>query len=350
MPNAVFMQPLLDALPVGVVLIDESSQVVFFNKYEETLAGRNRTQVVGRDFFEEVAPCTKVVDLGFEFRDQLMEGTLSRKLMFRFPRPYLDRARDVQLTLEPLDVLDRRYGLLMVEDVSHVRSVERTKDFLVRMLAHDMNNPLTTITGTLDLIALDRESNGLVNEARLAATSLRDMVLNLFDITRLEGADVPSEVAPCDLTTLLQAALAAARTNAPPGVRLTLDVPDTLLAEIDEQLVRRAVDNLLTNALHASPPAGSVALRAWIEGERALVEVQDEGPGVAEALRNSLFEPFVTSGGAGHRGLGLAFVDLVAREHGGTITFDCPPEGGSVFSLALPVEPPQRDEPNDGER
>ena len=288
----------------------------------------------------------KVANLGFEYREQLLAGALSRKLMFRFPRPFIDRPRDVQLTLESFATEGQPYGVLLVEDVGAVRSVERTKDFLVRLLAHDMNSPLTTIMGMFDLLQVPPESEKLLTSSQLAVEKLRDLIADLFDITRLEGVDVPSRIMPHNLVPLLRTATETSLVLAGvQGVRVVLDAPDTLPAPVDEHLVRRAVDNLLDNAIRLSPEGGQVTVQAGLEGEQVVISVEDQGPGIPENLRSTLFQSWVKSDSGGgdlaHHGLGLALVDLVAREHGGTISVRCPPSGGSVFTLHLPLVIPK---------
>jgi len=342
----------LDALPVGVVLLDKNANVVFYNRAEEQLAGRRRENVIGRPFFERVAPCTNVVGLGQDFGTELKNGTLDRDLSFRFPVPYVaNKARDVRLRLEALDIQGEPYGLLMVQDVSAIRAVERTKDYLVRMMAHDMNSPLTVISCALDLADDEHEPNGdddaaLWTSARAASQRLGDMVGNLFDITRLQSVDVPSRIIRRDIVPVLRASvemtkgLARAR-----AVDVQLDCAPTLSLDCDVDLVRRAIDNLLDNAIRYSPSRGRVSLRAAPQGKFIVFEIEDDGPGIPEHVQQVLFQAFTRGdlgdGEKSHHGLGLAFVDLVAREHGGTVAVECPSRGGSIFTLRLPIDRPR---------
>ncbi|MCK5940690.1 MAG: PAS domain-containing protein, partial [Planctomycetes bacterium] len=315
------MNTVFDALPVGIVVLDEAARVVLYNQAEEQLAGRRRQDIVGRPFFEEVAPCTNVADLGQNYRQRVADGALDTRLDFRFPRPFLDKPRDVQLVLQGFRVDGRPHGLLVVQDVSAIRSIEHTKDGLVRMLAHDMNNPLTVVMGTLDLLdtagpgADDRD---LRASARHASQRLRDMVTNLFEVTRLHTADVPSHFVRCDVTRLLSGSVELARGLAGPRkVVIRFDAPPGLTIECDADLVRRAVDNLLDNAIRCSPAGGQVLVHVARDGDHVAIRIEDEGPGVPEELRRSLFQAFARGATPGesdhHHGLGLAFVDLVAR-------------------------------------
>ncbi len=339
------LQRLFDVMPLGVVVMDDESRVVFYNRYEETLAGRRRENVVGKHFFEEVAPCTVVAGLGAHYRKRFGTDSLSRKLLFRFPRPHIPQPRDVRLSLSPLHADGRDLAVLFVEDVSAIRAVERTKDFLIRALAHDMHNPLTAARWTVE--ELQTQTTEEPSEAAIATVStslerLHKMVLDLFDITRLQTRTAPVDFALTDVGRVAHEVLesegVAARSA---GVELDISAEATSPAEIDAELVRRALGNLLDNALRFTPRGGKIVVRVYREDAFVVCEVQDQGPGVPEALRATIFEQFVRGGDSldpsTHRGLGLAFVDLVAREHGGTVHVDCPPDGGSVFSLCLPV-------------
>lgn len=352
MDNGDLLSSVFDSLPMGVVLLDEDATVVLYNRAEERMAGRTRQQVIGRNFFDDVAPCTNIVGLGTNYGEQVADGTLHKVLNFRFPRPFVEEPRDVRLRLDSLHIQGRPYGLLVVEDVSATRAVERTKDYLVRMLAHDMNSPLSIVTLAFDLLGdevEDAEEEELWASARYAARRLRDMVVNLFDITRLQTSGVPSRITSQDVVPTLSESVTLARGLADPkAVELNLVSPPSLSLDCDAELLRRALDNLLDNAIRYSPPKRRVTLRAEIEGDQAWFRVEDEGPGIPPDVQQLLFKAFVRGDSKEdahleHHGLGLAFVDLVAREHGGAVGVDCPSRGGSVFTLRLPLKTPHLD-------
>jgi signal transduction histidine kinase len=120
--------------------------------------------------------------------------------------------------------------------------------------------------------------------------------------------------------------------------------PPSLLMDCDAELLRRAIDNLLDNAIRYSPPEARVTLRAATEGAQLVLQVEDDGPGISPEVREALFHVFTRGDSLeddlGHHGLGLAFVDLVARQHSGSVSVECPSHGGSVFTLRLPLKTP----------
>jgi signal transduction histidine kinase len=120
------------------------------------------------------------------------------------------------------------------------------------------------------------------------------------------------------------------------GVRLSLDAAEDAVLKVDPSLVRRAVLNLVRNAIQASPEGGEVRLRAWRESSKVLLAVEDNGPGVPEEVRQRIFEPFFTTKEKGS-GLGLALVAKTARVHGGEVRIERAASGGARFVLVLPA-------------
>ena len=119
------------------------------------------------------------------------------------------------------------------------------------------------------------------------------------------------------------------------NVRATIDCPANLHAQADGEMLRRALLNLVLNALDALPSGGEIVLTAVRSAEGLEIEVADSGPGVPQPLLDRLFEPFFTTKPCG-TGLGLAIVERIAAAHGGRITVANCPEGGAAFTLHLP--------------
>jgi signal transduction histidine kinase len=122
------------------------------------------------------------------------------------------------------------------------------------------------------------------------------------------------------------------------NIRTHLDCPPQLRASVDPEMIRRAILNLLLNALDALPGGGDLVVTVCATTAGIEIEIADSGPGVPALLTDRLFEPFFTTKGGG-TGLGLAIVERIAAAHGGRATVANCPEGGAAFTLILPQQP-----------
>jgi signal transduction histidine kinase len=118
-----------------------------------------------------------------------------------------------------------------------------------------------------------------------------------------------------------------------------VQVPAGLTTRGDRLQLRRALLNLVRNALAAAGPDGRVVLAAGPADGGVRCEVRDSGPGVPPELRQRVFDPFFTTREKG-TGLGLAFVREILRDHGSAVAVDQAPEGGARFHFLLPGAPP----------
>ena len=211
---------------------------------------------------------------------------------------------------------------------------------LTSMVAHEVRNPLQSI-------AL------LAGFARTEADpALRAEVIGQIEaeINVLEGvvkkflrSSGPVQIvrSPTDMVVVLNQAVRIAE---PPAqqrrVSLFVQAPGRLHAEVDGSLIRRAIENLLLNAIEyaGQEPPGQVAVTLDARGGRLRLIVEDDGPGVPSELQSRIFEPYF-SNSPGGTGLGLALCRQVMVAHGGGIQVERSPLGGARFTASLPLQP-----------
>ncbi len=211
---------------------------------------------------------------------------------------------------------------------------ERLRAFreVARRVAHEMKNPLTPIRFAVAQLTRSArpEQKESLEVLQAESTRLEQLAAEFTEMGRLpEGP-----AADVDLGELLAE---LARTAVPPTVHpvLSLDPTTPRIAGHYEPL-RRAVSNLLRNAVEASGGTGEVELRCAPLGQNgAELRVIDHGPGVPPAIRERLFQPYVT-GKDGGTGLGLALVQQTVEAHGGRIWYEETAGGGATFVLTLP--------------
>jgi signal transduction histidine kinase len=119
------------------------------------------------------------------------------------------------------------------------------------------------------------------------------------------------------------------------GIATSLDCPPTATVEADRDMLRRAVLNLVLNALDVMPDGGRLDITVWPSAAGVEIEVADSGPGIDDSIRERLFEPFFTTKSNG-TGLGLAIVDRIAEAHGGRVVVANCADGGAAFTLCIP--------------
>lgn len=209
---------------------------------------------------------------------------------------------------------------------------------LAASVAHDMNNLLqTALAGAEELkdaAGLDPAGRASVDRTNRALDGLTTLARRLVSVGR-ERRD--GRIERLDLTPWLDDAVEFARSHPKVrAVRLTTRIDAPLLAHVNEDLLQRALLNLIINAADAVGSGGRIDVRGRRDGANIVLEVHDDGPGVPEQNRESVFEPFFTTKPDG-TGLGLLSVAACAREHGGTAEVSVSDLGGAAFRMTLPV-------------
>jgi signal transduction histidine kinase len=219
------------------------------------------------------------------------------------------------------------------------------KDDLVTLMVHDLRNPLTGVLGLLQVMEAEAPnaiSRADATAAREGAEKLREALDDMLQVRQLEEGRLELQRRPESLESLTAEA-AASLEGAARMRRLDLlrKVDPGLMVDGDRRLLRRAIENLVSNAVKFSPSGNVVQINAERAGSLVEISVADRGGGVPNVARAGLFEKFggVYTRRASDRrgyGLGLYFVRLVAEAHGGRISAADAPEGGTVMTMTLP--------------
>ncbi len=232
---------------------------------------------------------------------------------------------------------------LLWEAIEQLRQVQALKDDLFSLIVHDLRTPLTSIKAVVDLMAEGHTSKELLANGKRSAAYMQTLLSDVLDIRLLEEGELPLEPSSIDPTEFVSSIVELIEQHARERkvvLRSVVDHAGMMLA--DRKLLRRAVENLLMNALKYSPAGSEVELRIGTCSDGTYLEVLDRGPGVPVALRGNLFKKFGSvekvqgSPRRGH-GLGLHFVALIARSHGGDVNVSDREEGGSVFRIVIPM-------------
>jgi heavy metal sensor kinase len=230
--------------------------------------------------------------------------------------------------------------------------LESSFDQLRRFTAdasHELRTPLAVVRGIGEAAVAERRSPAEYEEAIGSMLEEIDRMTNLVDtLLRLSHGDAGTiRLArdPLDLGQLARdvgaslAILAEERNQ-----KLTFEITDGVIVPVDRLVLREALTNVLDNAVKYGPPGSTVTIRVRRAGDQALVAIADEGPGIPAEHRERIFHRFFRVDEArtrdrGGSGLGLAIAKWAIDVHGGTISVDQRPGGGSEFRILLPIIP-----------
>ena len=213
------------------------------------------------------------------------------------------------------------------------RMQERIRRFLAQrteMLAgvsHDLRTPLTRLRLALAMLPPSPELRQDIADMTADVEEMERMVSGYLSFARGEGTEQAEAV---DLSSVLEDVAAGARRS---GAVVDLAVPAGLTLPLRADAIRRAITNLVDNARRH---AERVTVAAVPQGRTVMVTVDDDGPGIPEARRESVFRPF-ESGSSGGTGLGLTIARDIVRAHGGDIVLEDSPLGGLRARIRLPV-------------
>jgi two-component system sensor histidine kinase KdpD len=230
------------------------------------------------------------------------------------------------------------------EAAQQLRQLDAMKNTFLEAVSHDLRTPLTSILGsalTLEQSQLSlppEDALDLVHRIAANARKLERLLGDLLDLDRLQRGIVTPQRRPTDIAELV--ARVVAEVENPEERTIDVEVP-RLDVPIDGPKVERIVENLIANALRHTPTGAHI--RVWAKPERGGVTlaVDDAGPGVPEAARESIFEPFEQSAGPDTEhspgvGIGLSLVRRFAELHGGRAWVEPREGGGSSFRVFLP--------------
>ena len=235
-------------------------------------------------------------------------------------------------------------------------SEQRLRRF-VADASHELRTPLAAVRAYAELFDrgarerpddLERAMTGIQRESRRMGLLVDDLLL----LARLDQGR-PLERKPVELGASRADAVEAARTL-DPGREIELDAPQPVEVEGDRERLRQVLDNLLANVRAHTPAGSAAAVRVLAEGEQAVIEVADTGPGLSEAQLEHAFERFYRgdasrSRDAGGAGLGLAITAAIAESHGGTAAVvNEGRDGGSGLTVrvTIPLAPVPTDLPS----
>jgi two-component system CheB/CheR fusion protein len=328
-----------------VATTNVKGEITFVNEKFIEISKYSRDELLGRDH--------RIINSGYHSKDYVRDlwHTIASGRIWR--GELRNRAKDgsiywVDTTIVPfLDERQRPYQYMAIRyDITNRKQSEeqlREQAALARLgemaaiVAHEVKNPLAAIKGALQIIG-GRMPDGnrdraIIGEVVARVDSLNDIVQDLLIFARPREP----QLAAVALADLLQATATLLRRD-PNCAQLAIELSgDNPIVQADAEQLRTVFLNLLLNAAQASGASGRVRIQVAADDLSATVAIADNGPGIPQEIRAKIFEPFFTTKHRG-TGLGLPTARRVVERHRGTVTVDCPPAGGTVVTVTLPMQ------------
>jgi photoactive yellow protein len=346
----------LDLLPYGIIVVDEDGVILYYNAREEEIANRRREEVLGKNFFSEVAPCAQVREFYGRFKETMERAGLVADFHFHFPFP--ERPREVEITLTSFQKDDLNLCLISVSDVTekdvlreHLVRGARLREVgeVAAGVAHNFNNLLTVIRGNAELLLMhlteDAYARGRVEKILKASDDGEQMIGRIRESAR-HYPEAPAAMTIVQLNELVKDSIAftedyakASQDERGAHVRfktvLANDLPPVLASASE---LREVFVNLLRNAVDAIEGDGQITARTHAPDEHGVVvEIKDTGAGMSREVQEKIFRPLFTTKGERGTGLGLATCYAILRRHGGDIEVKSAPGKGTNFIVRLPA-------------
>ena len=262
----------------------------------------------------------------------------------------------ISITISAMTSQIKDQGRILVEREKLLMDAEKEKmrANLLRSMSHDIRTPLTGIVGATDVLLerwdklTDQQRHSLLQSVNDDANWLMRVTENLLSITRMDGDGARVRKTPEAMEEVVESAVAKFRRYYD-GMQVAVHLPDELLmVPMDALLMQQVLFNLMENAARHGETARHIDLTLYRKGTMAVVEVADDGVGIAPEKLPQLFSGTLGPGVRGdeHRdmGIGLSVCKTVVQAHGGTIEAMNQNGGGALFRIYLPLEEEEKDE------
>jgi PAS domain S-box-containing protein len=237
-------------------------------------------------------------------------------------------------------------AVTLLEDITHLREIDRLKSEFIATASHELRTPLTSVQMGVHLLLegaageLNDKQTEVLGACREDCERLDKLMRDLLDLSKIEARESPPNLQPIKARELIMDEAEALRPQVEAkGVSFVVDVPVDLPRILaDRSQIERIVANLVVNAIRYTRQ-GEIRISAELRGHYVAVSVADTGEGIPQEYLPHIFDKFVQVPGAatGGAGLGLAISRLIVEAHGGQISVQSEVGHGSTFTFTLPI-------------
>jgi PAS domain S-box-containing protein len=321
-----------------IVVLDHQRQIVLFNAAAEKAFTISEADVLGRSVEEIFVSPALNEALNGDSTTQTVEWTTEAGLTF---------ASRLSPLTDPSG-LPNGHVLIFRDVTAHRDQIANLRSF-IGTLAHDLRSPLTYMHGFASMISmvgsLNDKQKGYQDRIMGGVLQMSDLVEKVLDVRKLDpDGNYRLHREPCDVIQMVSDVVS---THAPAaekkGQKLVSEVDAVLpILALDEVMLRRALQNLVDNAIKYTPAEGTITIGAKKVENNLLLSVKDTGYGITLDNQKKLFKQFERIRRREHvqvkgSGLGLYIVKAVAQRHGGNAWVESQEGKGSTFTISLPM-------------
>jgi two-component system phosphate regulon sensor histidine kinase PhoR len=339
------LDAILASMVESVIAIDSNERIMSINDAAAGLFGIGRSESVGKTLQESI----RNVRLQEFVADALEAGEMIQKDIDNFD----GHDTSLQIRATPLVGSEReKIGILIVvEDVTRLRKLEKIRKDFVANVSHELKTPITSIKGYLETIAggqdFSTDTRKFLQTIIKQTDRLNAIIDDLLSLARIEKDSEEGEIVRerASVAGLLESAVDSCRSKAEDrDISLKVDCPAEIEGFINPALMEQAVANLIDNAVNYSNTGSEVRIEGKMVKDEIRISVIDKGTGIERKHLDRLFERFYRVDKArsrknGGTGLGLAIVKHITQAHGGRVEVESEPGQGSSFSIIIPVSP-----------
>ncbi|MDZ4848172.1 MAG: ATP-binding protein, partial [Pirellulaceae bacterium] len=339
--NSDRLSSVLASMSEGIIAIDERRRVLLANRAASVLFEVPLQELLNRSFYElvrspKIEACVEEV---FQTRQTVAIEFENKRL----PR------RVLSLRASWISQYEGKAVLMVVHDVTSLRALETMRRDFVANVSHELKTPLSSIKAYSETLL-----SGAINDPSIRlrfierieeqANRLSDLILDLIRLANIESGEAAFEMSDVDLARLARLRIETYRDQAEMR-QISLAFEQTqskIFVRCDEEGLATIIDNLVSNAVRYTPLGGKVVVRCSIDAAMGVIDVVDNGQGIAAEHQERIFERFyrvdkARSSDLGGTGLGLSIVKHLAQSFSGQASVSSRLGKGTTFTVRLPL-------------
>lgn len=338
------LQSVLANMINGIVMIDDKGKILLMNRRAEEVLGIAAGELVDRHFTEakQQYELAKIIQEALDTRRHLRE-----EITFYFPEERL-----LELNLVPISESgSSELGgvLLVLQDVSAIRRLERMRSEFVANVSHELKTPIAAVKGFAETLL-----GGAVKDEETARSFLQiifdesdrlnRLIGDILELSKIESRRVPLLFSPVELDSFVTKTVTLLESEAKrKNIQLHIDMENGLYVEADEDRLRQIMVNMLSNGINYTPEGGRVTVTIYsADHDHIRIQITDTGIGIPKKDLSRIFERFyrvdkARSRSSGGTGLGLSIVKHLVELHKGNLSVVSTVGSGTTFTIELPI-------------